>query len=180
MTIQESDTENLLSLRKQPDAGRSRRFLLPAIGLLALVFIAVGGAYTWYLWSHPCDVDAVREASARLITKRNTYDHAYQFATTVSRTSLEHPVNSLKLIFMDTQDMNVPACMQTAKDELIAYMGTVIRAFGAYGAGEANSMIQDLIDQAEIHYDNFTAELEAVDKCAPFCIPYVSSARPRK
>lgn len=131
----------------------------------------------WYFSSHPCEVLTVKDVSGRLITKRNMYDHAYQFATTVSRTSLEHPVNSLKLILMDTQDIEVPACMQTAKGELIDYMGKVIRAFGAYGAGEEDNVIWDLINQAEMHYDNFAAELEAVNKCAPFCIPYVSGAR---
>ena len=160
--------------------GNFRRFLLPAILAFVLTLITLLGVYPWYLRYYPCEVNVVREASAFLISQRNTYDEAYQFATTVSRTSLEHPVNTLKFIFMDTQDVDVPACMQTAKDELIDYMGTVIRAFGAYGAGEADQAVWDLINQAETHYDNFTAELEAVNQCAPFCIPYVGRARLRR
>jgi hypothetical protein len=61
--------------------------------------------------------------------------------------------------------------MRTAKNELIDYMGTVIRAFQAFGAQEADSTVRDLIDQSEMHYDDFKMELDAVRECAPFCIP---------
>jgi hypothetical protein len=164
----------------QNAAEKSSRFLLPVILVLVLVLVSAAGIYTWYFWYRPCEVNALREASTFLLTQRNTYDEAYQFATTASRTSLEHPVSTLKLILMDTQPVEVPSCLQTAKDELIDYMGTVIRAFGAYGAGEADQVIWDLINQAETYYDNFAAELEAVNECAPFCIPYVSRARLRR
>jgi hypothetical protein len=61
--------------------------------------------------------------------------------------------------------------MQTAKEELVNYMGTVIRAFQAFGAEEAESTIRDMINQSERHYGNFNRELEAVKECAPFCRP---------
>ena len=72
---------------------------------------------------------------------------------------------------MDTQEVGVPACMQTAKTELINYMDAVIRAFHAFGALEADETIRGLKNQSEKHYDNFITELEAVNECAPFCIP---------
>jgi hypothetical protein len=72
---------------------------------------------------------------------------------------------------MDTNDVTVPACMQPAKNELINYMQTVIRAFHAFGAGEPDAAVRELIAQSNNHYLNFTAELDAVNKCAPFCFP---------
>jgi len=48
-------------------------------------------------------------------------------------------------------------------------MDTVIRAFQAFGELEAETTIRGLKNQSETHYDNFTTELEAVNKCAPFC-----------
>jgi len=72
---------------------------------------------------------------------------------------------------MDTQEIVVPACMQTAKNELINYMGTVISAFQAYRAGEADATIRGFIKQSDTQYANFNAELKAVNKCAPFCLP---------
>lgn len=149
---------------------KSSRFLLPASALIVVLIVAAVGIYTWYYLHNTCEVNAVKDASALLVSQRNRYDHAYQFATSASRTSLVRPVLTLQQILMDTKEVVVPACMQTAKTELINYMGIVIRAFLAFGAGEADATIRDLITQSETHYDNFTTELEAVNKCAPFCI----------
>jgi hypothetical protein len=60
--------------------------------------------------------------------------------------------------------------MQTAKNELLNYMRTVIRAFQAFGAGEEDAMIRNLVNESNTYFDNFNTELEAVTKCAPFCI----------
>ena len=169
--------DNSLSSETYGAARKFRRFLLPAVLSFVLILSTAAGIYFWHFSNQSCEVGVVQDASAFLITQRNTYDEAYQFATTVSLNSLEHPVNTLKFILMDTQDVDVPACMQTAKSELIDYMGTVIRAFGAYGAGEADPEVRDLIGQAETHYDNFAVELDAVNECAPLCIPLFDRGR---
>ncbi len=59
--------------------------------------------------------------------------------------------------------------MRTAKNDLISYMNTVIRAFRAWGAGENDATIADLLTQSDNHYDKFYDELDAVKKCAPWC-----------
>jgi hypothetical protein len=146
---------------------KARGFLLPAAGLLILL-IGSAVAYTFYLRSS-CDVKAVEESSAVLLRQRNRYDHSYQFAVTAARDAIVRPVAELQQIMMDTQDVTVPRCLQTAKQELVGYMGTVIQAFFAYGSGEADTSVRDLIDQSQGHYDNFGTELEVVKECAPFC-----------
>jgi len=73
---------------------------------------------------------------------------------------------------MDTQQIIVPACMQTAKNELMNYMGTVISAFQAFRAGEADATVLGLVKQSDAQYINFHAELKAVNECAPFCLPF--------
>jgi hypothetical protein len=163
--------DNPALLETQGTVQKSSRFLLPASALIVLFIVAAVGIYAWYFLYNPCEVNAVKEASAILVTQRKTYDGVFQVATTASRTSPDHPVYTLKQIFMDTQEIAVPACMQTAKHELINYMGTVISAFQAYRAGEADATIRDLIKQSDAQYSNFKAELKAVNKCAPFCIP---------
>jgi hypothetical protein len=157
-------------LETQHPMQRLGRFLLPAI-LLALLVAASVGAYTWYARYGPCNVDAVEDSSALLLSQMKLYDKEYQFAATAPRESIMHPMAVLERIFMDTRDAAVPACMQTAKEELVNYMGTVIRAFQAFGAEEAESTIRDMINQSERHYGNFNRELEAVKECAPFCRP---------
>ena len=125
------------------------------------------------MWSliRACDVGAVEEISAILLRQKDRYDHSYQFAASASQDAIVRPVAELQQILMDTQDVVVPACMEAAKTELVSYMGTVIRAFAAYGALETNTTVRELIDQSETHYDNFKKELNAVNECAPFCIP---------
>jgi len=158
-------------LETQATVQKSSRFLLPASVFIVLLIIAAVGTYAWYSLYKPCEVNAVHEASALLVSQRKRYDHVYQFATSASRTSLVYPITVLQQILMDTQEVVVPACMQTAKNELISYMRGVNQAFQAFGAGEAYTTIKGLLDESFTHFDKFTAELKAVNKCAPFCIP---------
>lgn len=161
-------------LEPQNTVQKERRLPWLAGVLIVLLVAATLGTYTWYTLFKPCEVNAVRETSEFLVRQLKTYDHVYQVAVTASKTSPEHPVNLLKQIFMDTQQIVVPACMQTAKNELINYMGTVISAFQAFRAGEADATVLGLIKQSDAQYMNFHAQLKTVNKCAPFCIPQLT------
>jgi len=163
--------DNPTQLKSQEPVQKSRWFPWLAGGLIVLLIVAGAGTYTWYTLFKPCEVSTVKETSDFLLRQLKTYDHVYQVAVTASQTSPEHPVNLLKQIFMDTQEIIVPGCMQTAKNELINYMGTVISAFEAFRAGEADATVLSLIKQSDAQYINFHTQLKAVNKCAPFCIP---------
>ncbi len=149
----------------------SNRFLFLASVFSTVIIMAAVGIYAWAHLFNPCEVDAVKEASTFLITQLKTYDSQYQFTTTVYQDGIGPPLYKLQQIFMDTQAVAVPVCMQTTKNELLNYMRTVIRAFQAFAAGDADTTIRDLVNQSNTYYDNFRSELEAVNKCAPFCIP---------
>jgi hypothetical protein len=160
----------LTSFEDQSPVKKPGRFRWAAGAVLVLLVLAAVGAYTWYSLQRSCDVNSVKDASERLVRQRNSYDHTYQFATSVAQNAVVRPVADLQQILMDTQDVDVPVCMQTAKEELIDYMRIVIRAFLAYGAQEADTTVRDLLDQSNAHYDKFNSELEEVNQCAPFCI----------
>jgi len=149
---------------------KSRRFPFLVSVFIVLFIVITAGAYTWYSLSSSCEVDAVEEVSTILISQVKMYDNVYQSATAATQTSVVVPLAVLQQILMDTQQVAVPACMQTAKTELINYMKTVIRAFMAYSAQEANTVVRGLIEQSETHYANFSTELKEVKKCAPYCI----------
>lgn len=149
---------------------KSSRFHWLTGALVILLIVAAAGAFALYSVRNSCQVDAVKEASIFLTTQLNMYDRVYQVARTASRSAPDHPVNTLKQIVMDTQELAVPRCMQTAKNELINYMDTVILAFQAYRAEEADSKVLDLIRRSEAQYANFKGELKAVNECAPLCI----------
>jgi hypothetical protein len=135
---------------------KSPRFRWLLAGFLALMIAAAVSGYVLYSLRTSCEVNAVKQASTFLTTQLNLYDRVYQVATTASRTTPDHTVNTLKQIVMDT-----------AKGELIHYMGTVILAFEAYRAGEADAAVLDLIRRSEAQYANFKGEFKAVDECAP-------------
>ena len=163
--------ENPTPLETPETAQRSRRFLLPASGLLVILIVAAAGTYAWHSLYRPCEVNAVQEASSTLVSQMSQYDAVYRVATTASGSSLLIPVTVLQQIRMDTNEVVVPASMQTAKNELLNTMDAVIKAFLASMAREPDETIRGLINQFFTHLDNFTRELEAVNKCAPFCLP---------
>jgi hypothetical protein len=150
---------------------KSNRFLWLAAAFSALLISSAAGLYAWIFVYNPCEVEVVKETSTMLVTQLTMYDGVFQVAVTASRTSPDHPVNTLKQIFMDTQEIPVPACMRTTKNKLLNYMGTVINAFQAYRTGEADATVRGWIKQSDVEYTNFQAELKAVNKCAPFCLP---------
>jgi hypothetical protein len=75
----------------------------------------------------------------------------------------------MQQILMETKEVMVPACLQVARNELITVMETIIRALLAIMASEPESTVTGLLEKSTTHRDNFTAELEFVNKCAPFC-----------
>jgi len=162
---------NPVQLNPQKPVQKSNRFVWFASALIVLLIFSAAALYAWIFVYNPCEVEVVKETSTMLVTQLTMYDGVFQVAVTASRTSPDHPVNTLKQIFMDTQEISVPACMQTAKNELLNYMGTVINAFQAYRAGEADATVRGWIKQSDAQYTNFQAELKAVNKCAPFCLP---------
>src|SRR5688500_12582497 len=164
--------DNPAQPKSQDNVQNSMRFRWLAGGRIVCLMIAIAGTYNWYRVFRLCEVSAVRDASDILNRLLKTYDHVYQVAVSASRTTPDHPVNLLKQIFMDTQQISVPACMQKAKNELMNYMGTVISAFQAFRAGEADATVLGLVKQSDAQYINFHAELKAVNECAPFCLPF--------
>jgi hypothetical protein len=150
---------------------RSRRFLVFTGTSIVLLALAAVGMFGWVYLYNPCDPDDVGDATAFLVTQTNRYDDVYASAASGTRTSLTYPITVLQQMLVDTQSVSVPACMQTAKSELLSYMGTVIFAFQSYTAGEEDTKIRNLVQQSNAHYDNFYSELERISECAPVCFP---------
>ena len=161
---------NPVPLEPQAMVKKSRRLLLPS-ALLVLLLVLAGGIYTRYSMQRSCEPKAVKDTSALLMSEANMYDRVYQSAINAFPTTLDSPLVTMQQILADTQEVVVPACMQTAKKELLNYMGVVIRALRAFAAREAAATIRGLVATSNTHYDNFITELEAVNKCAPYCFP---------
>jgi hypothetical protein len=150
---------------------RSRRFLVGTGISIVLLAVAAVGMYARVYLYNPCDPDEVDDAAAFLAAQSKRYDDVYASAASGTRTSLTYPITVLQQILVDTQDVSVPACMQTAKSELLSYMGTVILALQSYTSSEADTQTRSLVQESNAHYDNFYSELEKINKCAPVCFP---------
>ena len=164
--------ENSTSPIAKETVWKTRRFLLPVGIFISISIVAATGMYAWYFWFNSCNLNKVERASTALVSQLNWYDSAYQFAATASQSALTRPVQVLQEIAMDTEQITVPACMQTTKNELVSYMDTVVRAFQAYMRLETDATVRGILNESTIHFNNFTTELEAVKKCAPYCAPW--------
>ncbi|HET9906378.1 MAG TPA: hypothetical protein VFQ23_07045 [Anaerolineales bacterium] len=165
-------TENSSLPNATKPVWQTKRFLFLLSICAGILTIGAVGMYAWYFWVNPCDPDRVERAATTLISQLNWYDSAYQFATSSSKTALTRPVQVLQEIAMDTNDLRVPACMQTTKAELVNYMRTVVRAFQAYMRSETDATVRGILDESSIHFNNFTTRLEAIRECAPYCAPW--------
>lgn len=148
---------------------RSMRFLLPAGVVMVLLIVAAVSAYTWFALYGPCTVNTVEAASTALTDQMNLFDAMYKSIPSLTPVALIGPVTQMQQILMDTKEVVVPGCLQVARNELISAMETVIRALLAVMASESETTITGLLENSTTHLDNFTAELELINKCAPFC-----------
>ena len=143
-----------------------------AVVVFLVLVVTVGGLYGWHAYTRPCEIGAVQEASALLVSQMKMYDNVYVSAAAApSRGSTIYPVSVMQKILADTQQVEVPACMGTAKTELIGYMGDAIRAFHAFEAQEGNTAIKGWLDSSYAHVRVFIQELDDVKACAPYCWP---------
>ena len=138
-----------------------------SFGALVLLAAAVG-LYGLFFVRAACEVPAVERASFLLVHQMERFDHSYQFATSAAPDKIVRPLAELQQIMMDTQTVEVPGCLRTAKEDLVGYMGTVVQAFLAYQAQEAD-LVRDLMGQSDTHYEDFHLEMEKVMECAPWC-----------
>ena len=140
------------------------------ISLIILLCVAgTAGGFGWYYFDGPCGVSKVKEGTTALVDQRNIYGGAYQVAAGTSLISLSGPVGELQKIQRDTEKIVVPACMESTKNELILAMDKSADAFRAFMAEELDEEVSRHVQLSTTHLRKFTAELEAVNKCAPFC-----------
>jgi len=139
--------------------------------IVLLLIVAFGGVHGWYGYFRPCEVGAVKDASALLVSQMRQFDDVYiSTAAAPTRNAITYPLTVMQQISVDTQQVEVPHCMRTAKNELIGYMGDAIRAFRAFEAQEGDAAIKNWLDSSHAHVRTFRMELETVQACAPTCM----------
>ena len=137
---------------------------------LFLIVVAVGGLLMRAVVARSCQVEAVNEATSILMSLTDRFDDVYSSAANGTPDSLEYPLSVMQQILMDTRQVETPACMKSAQDELVGYMDAVIRAFWAYTAGESESVIQSHLEDSYFHIKTAALEMQEVKQCAPYCV----------
>ena len=161
--------ENPSPIETQPSAWRSSRLLLlVGIPMLILIVAAVS-IYTWFYLYGPCGVNQVQTASTALLQQMNEFAAAYQSAPSLLPVALIGPVTQMQQTLMNTREVKVPGCLQTARNELLSSMESAIRAMLAIMESKPDATVTGLMDDSTTSLDNFMTEIEAVDRCAPLC-----------
>jgi len=135
--------------------------------LLCIVLIA--GGVGWHYFYGPCGVNRVEQATDTLREQYRVYDDAYQIASTTSQIALAGPVAEMQKIERDTEKIEVPACVEPAKRELIATIETSVNSFLSFMADESDAVVLAHADESRTHFMNYIDEMIAVEECAPFC-----------
>jgi hypothetical protein len=162
--------ENPLPLETEPVPKKPRPFLLVGGVLLAVLLIAAVSVYTWYAVDGPCGRGTVDTASAALIDQLKAFEADFQSAASMNPIGLVGPVTHMEQTLWATQEVVVPACLQAAKNELVTSIESEIRAYLAIMSQKPDKTVKKLKEDAKTHLENFATELEAVNRCAPFCL----------
>ena len=163
---------------EQPLAVRRGRILITIAAVLGIMVVGALGVYAWYAVYGPCTRGAVDTASTALFEKVAAFESVYQAAASATPVGLMGPVTQMQQILWDTRELTMPVCMQVARSELITAMESAIRAFLAIMTGESRETVEGLLQDSTTHLDNFAAELESVNQCAPFCILNTADTAP--
>jgi hypothetical protein len=147
---------------------RQHRFWFLA-GVFLFLLLAVVVLYGRNSFS--CEVEAVENASALLLAQMTHYDDVYVSATNGTRESIDYPVKVMQQVLVDTQEIEVPACLRAARGELVDYMRNVVRAFQAFQNEDTDDTVKGFLDESYAHVRVFLSELERVKRCAPYCMP---------
>ena len=162
--------ENLPTLETQPVPTKPRRFLIVGGIFLAVLLVAAVSVYTWFAVYGPCGRGTVDTASAALIDQLKAFEADFQMAASMNAVGLVGPVTHMEQTLLATREVVVPACMQVAKNELVTSIESEIRAYLAIMSQKPDKTVQKLKADAKTHLEKFGTELEAVNRCAPFCL----------
>jgi len=141
--------------------------LITSVVLLCAILTASGRVY---YFNGPCGVNRVKDAGLALAGQFGAYQGAHDIAVSAARIALAGPAGELQKIYLETEKIEVPGCMEHAKSELVAMMDSDIEVFLVFMSEEASKAdVTALMAQSSEHLEQYKKELKMVRECAPFC-----------
>jgi hypothetical protein len=148
--------ENPLPPEEQPVPEKPGRFLLAAGAVLGIMVVAALGVYAWYAVYGPCTRGTVDTASTALFEQVAAFEQAYRSAASTTPIGLIGPVTTMQQVVWDTREVEVPACMQIARNELITRLTCfVLQWFFFAGIQQALRLFQDPFEALSVFFERF-------------------------
>lgn len=137
------------------------------VGTLFALLAGVG--FAWFSLYGPCGTKRVHKAASEFSKILDNWDTSLSIAGGTHPVSLPVPVRHLHEIRARATDVEVPACLQGAKEDLDAGMALAIKALIGMMYGESEATVFTLLDQGLRRIEAAGARIEEVEACAPFC-----------
>jgi hypothetical protein len=161
-----------LSARANQDRTLDReKTMKRIIAVIVSLVVVLGGAFGWFYMYGPCGVQRVTEAVEQMQVKADEFDDALTVASSTARISLSGPVAQLQTIRRETDNIAVPACLQTAKNLTVSGMQSYIDSLISFMGEVDDFTVNAQMTQGNNYLSQAVAELEDVSVCAPFCNP---------
>lgn len=143
--------------------------LLIILVIIVLVLGLGGGSFGWYYYYGPCGKARVEEAGEKISDTLDRWGDAEKIASSTSRISLSGPVADLQEIRRDTGNLEVPQCLETAREKLVLAMDSSIEGYLAFMSNESDFNVSAHFKLAATRLSELTEEMLRVRGCAPFC-----------
>ncbi|OGO69849.1 MAG: hypothetical protein A2Z49_09600 [Chloroflexi bacterium RBG_19FT_COMBO_56_12] len=140
---------------------------------LIVVFLVMAllaaGAFAWYYFYGPCGTLKAKAAINQTQAIVNRWLDAEQIAGSTSRIALAGPLSELQSIKQDMTSLKVPPCLERAQAFIVDSMERTIGAYLLFMQNEPDNKIKEAFSEATHSLGNYTAELNAITECIPFC-----------
>jgi hypothetical protein len=162
--------EMLDELQHREQRLRQRKMVSDLLIILSvlLCILVVGGGIGWHYFYGPCGLSRVKQGGLALADQFDAYHDAYNIAESTARIALAGPVLQLQQVERSTALVAVPPCMERAKEELVQANDATVQAFLAF-MSQNDFEVDAYLSQSDSHLAEFQTQLEAIEKCKPFC-----------
>jgi hypothetical protein len=137
--------------------------------ILIVVVVAALLAGGYYYLEGPCGTNRVTRARIATGALISRWIDIEQIAASSPRIALAGPVRELQDARQAVTRLDVPACMQPTKENMLIAMQSSIDGYLAFMGQDDDYQVSLYFDSATEHMKVVTDNIATVKRCAPFC-----------
>lgn len=116
-----------------------------------------------------CNKKDVEEAYIQFEDVLERWDDAEQLAGSTAKIQLSPQIERLQEIKRETEDIEIPECLNDAKGYLIESMNYTIKGYIEFMSGGEDGAISLSIVNGKIFLSKYSDEMLRISSCAPNC-----------